>query len=163
LGSIGAGGEWIRDDLFLIWRTSDRGPLLLGTDGSVIEIAPELFGAPAVPETTPGEEYMWAADGISDDSGNYHLVLYGSGVESAFPPVQLYHSETGQVEALEFTHVWEPTFSPDGRWLLLMESRVGSDQMTTPYLWARQVDPAGSASGGGGRIVLHGLGWRAWR
>jgi hypothetical protein len=62
---------------------------------------------------------MVARGALVAGSTNYHLVLFGVGIEADSPPVRLYHSETGSVEELPFRHTWAPVFSPDGRWLLL--------------------------------------------
>jgi hypothetical protein len=73
----------------------------------------------------------------------YHIVLYGVGSESNFPPVRLYHSEDGQIEEMPFRDLWFPGFSSDGSWLLLDEHPI-QDGFETHALWLRPIDPTGS-------------------
>jgi hypothetical protein len=73
-------------------------------------------------------------------SETYHLVLAGVGVESNFPPLRLYHTETGQVEELPFKYTGWPAFSPDGHWLVL-DARPTRDGYESSELWLRPVDP----------------------
>jgi len=139
---ISLGGQWIAPDKFLIFETIDEGPLLIGVGGEVIRIASELFGL----QTTASAQFTFAARGASVRSKQkYYIVLFGgSGIEAAFPPARLFHSDTREVETLPFKRVWEPAFSPDGQWLLLAERPRGEDGREDYALWIRSVDPKGS-------------------
>lgn len=140
LGEMGLGGAWITDRLFLIYETLPQGPLLIDVGGDVIQIAPDLFGVP----TDPGWPAVFyrAQAFMQPGTQTYHLILSAGGEEHRFPPVRLYHSETGQVEEMPFTHLWSPAFSPDGRWLLLDE-RPDRAGYGSNALWARPVEPPG--------------------
>ncbi len=146
-GSLGLGGMWVTDRLFLVGETLDRGPLLVDVqDGRIVEVMPELFGASEKPTQDLGF-WTWGQAVAGGDA--YHIVLGGVGLESLYPPLRLYHSETGQVETLEFKYPGTGLFSPDGCWLLLdtQSYRPCSPQrqMCEYYtLWARPVDPPGS-------------------
>jgi hypothetical protein len=142
LGELGLGGEWITGEHFLIYETLERGPLLLDVAGQVLAVAPDLFGVPSDPGRPEVGYRAHGAPTAGDDSG-YHLALYGVGAEHLFPPVRLYHSESGDVEELPYAHLWHPAFSPDGGWLLLDErpERAG---FQSNALWARPVDPIGA-------------------
>ena len=148
LGSLGLGGEWLTDRLFLIRETFDRGPLLVDVqEGRVVEALRQLFAVSQAPSTELG---FWAAGKTVAGTDTYHIVLGGVGLESAYPPLRLYHSETGEVEELAFKYSWSPIFSPDGRWLLLdarpRRPRAGTDLVyESQALWVRPVDPAGSS------------------
>jgi len=155
-GNLGLGGACVTDSLFLIRETLDRGPLLVDVrTGRVIAVMAELFGLDQLPSPNLG---FWAAAQAVAGSDSYHIVLGalhhglfgGVGIESTWPPLRLYHSETGQVEELPFKVAWSPTFSPDGRWLLMdarpWRTRAGTDETyPSSALWARPVDPPGSA------------------
>ncbi len=144
LGGLGVGGRWLTNDQFLIYETLDRGPLLVQVGGDVIQVAPELFGLP--PVISPDREDFVGPRGAGAavaGTENYHLVIYGIGLESGLPTVKFYHSETGEVEELSFRYVWSPEFSPDGRWLLLRQP-VYPHGYEESNLWIRPVDPVGS-------------------
>lgn len=146
LGSLCTGGEWISGETFLIIDTADRGPLLLHTTGEVMEVGPELFGVPGVPEAQSDLALHLQARGASIEGTDYtHIILAGGkGIEAEFPPVLLYHSETGEVETLAgFTRYWGP-FTADGRYLLLLNSTEETGY-EIPHIWIRPVDPPGSA------------------
>jgi hypothetical protein len=86
----------------------------------VSQVALDLFGLPTIPSILGPEEVSLSARGaVVAGTQTYHLVLAGIGTESSFPALQLYHAETGQVEELPFKHTGWPSFSPDGRWLVL--------------------------------------------
>ena len=143
LGELGLGGEWISERLFLIYETVGQGPLLVEAGGAVIQVARDLFGVPA----DPGWPDMWyTARAIRPASGSgYHLLLSASGAEHLFPPVRLYHAENGQVEELQYTHLWGPPVSPDGARLLL-DARPERDGYERYEMWTRRIDPPGSAA-----------------
>jgi hypothetical protein len=116
LGDLGLGGEWLTADRFLLFETRERGPVLLQVGGEPVSAASELFGV----NHQPGTGVILAARGaMVPGTSDYHLILFGVGVEADFPSVRLYHSEDGSVNDLPFRHTWSPAFSPDGRWLLL--------------------------------------------
>lgn len=145
---LGLGGEWVTHRLFLIRETEERGPLVVDVaEGRVVAVMAELFGLQQVPSPQLGS---WAAAKTVAGSDIYHIVLGGVELGGAAPRLQLYHSETGQTEELELRYAFSPTFSPDGRWLLMGAFRgaVGS----TFALWARPVDPPGSPA----RLVAEG-------
>jgi hypothetical protein len=146
------GGEWITDRQFLIWETRRQGPLLVEAAGGVIEAAPALFGVPA----EAGPDVTLRAVAAPAPGGEApHLLLIGAGVEANFPPVRLYHPETGQVEALQYTHLWGHAFSPDGRWVL-QDARPIRDGYESYALWARPIDPPSGVA----RLI--GEGAAAW-
>lgn len=139
LGGIGLGGQWVADDIFLIWTTVEE-PLLFMADGEVVPVVSQLFdqSIATICPTTPCETYFATAGAMVEGTDSYHLVLYTQGIEADFPPVRLYHSESGEVEELDFTQ--QGGFSPDGRTLLLYTSLPAESQS----LWIRLVDPPGS-------------------
>jgi Tol biopolymer transport system component len=73
----------------------------------------------------------------------YHIALFGVGIEAEFPSLMLYHSETGAVETVPFSHLWSPAFSPDGRWLLL-DQRPDRNGYESNALYIRTIDPVNS-------------------
>jgi len=140
---LGLGGEWVTGSLFLIRETEERGPLLVDLeDGRVVVVMAELFALQQVPSPELG---FWAAARSVAGSDVFHIVLGGVARR-----LQLYHSETGQTEELESRYAFSPTFSPDGRWLLMGGFRgpVG----TAFALWARPLDPPGTPA----RLVAEG-------
>jgi len=158
LGDLGLGGVWLTEELFLIYETLDQGPLLVTAGQGVSPVALELFGLTDIPSMLGPDEFNLNARGtVVTGTQTYHLVLGGVGIESKFPPLRLYHSETGQVEELPFKYTGWPVFSPDGRWLIL-DSRPIKDGYESSELWLRLVDPVGSeahrlASGDSSRWV----------
>lgn len=138
LGEIGDGGHWIDNNHFLITET-EQGPLLLTGDGEIITIVTHLFeqSIETVCEIGTSCETAWAAMGAVDlDTGSYHIILYGVGVGN-FPPIHLFHSESGFTEILSFQH--HVGFAPDGRTLLLFTDDFA--ERPRYRLWARSVDP----------------------
>jgi len=158
LGDLGLGGSWLTEDLFLIYETLDQGPLLLTAGQGVSEAALELFGLMDIPNMLGPEGVNLSARGAAvSGTQTYHLVLGGVGVEENFPALRLYHSETGQVEELPFTHTGWPVFSPDGRWLV-MDALPIKEGYESSELWLRPLDPVGSearrlASGNSSRWI----------
>lgn len=141
LGDLGLGGEWLTEDIFLIYETLDQGPLLVKVGEGVSQVVLELFNLPGVPSILDSEGVSLRATGaVVAGTEAYHLLLSGVGLEANFPPVRLYHSETGEVEELAFRYLGWPPFSPDGRWLVL-DARPNQDSYERYELWTRPVDP----------------------
>ena len=99
-GELGLGGEWLTDDAFLIHETLDHGPLLVRVRQAPIVVAIELFGLSSLPTLRDGSFGLRAAAARAPGAGAYHLALFGVGEEAGFPPIRLYHSESGVVEEL---------------------------------------------------------------
>jgi hypothetical protein len=142
-GDLGLGGQWLTDDVFLIHETWDRGPLLVRVGEEPVAVASEQFGLPSVPNLRDGSFGLRASAVTAPDTGVYHLILFGLGEEAGFPPVRLYHSESGAVEDLSFEHLWARGFTEDGQWVLL-DSRPIVDGYERNELWFRALDPPGS-------------------
>ena len=152
LGNL-AGPIWLGEDRFLIQETADQGPLLVTVGQDIVQVAPELFGQPGAPIPSGALDgsvmYLAATAAVVEGTGAYHIMLFGIGTapDSGFPPILLYHSESGEVEELRFEQM--PTFSPDGRWLAVSQApTTKADQYLK--LWLQPVDPPGSEA----RIVL---------
>ena len=159
LGDLGLGGEWVTQDLFILYETMNRGPLLIEAGGEAIKIAPELLGVPVIPPGDPrwDEVSLVARASSVEESGVYHILLSGIGIEANFPPVRLYHSETGEVETLPFKYLWRRGFSQDGRWVLL-DARPDVGGYESYALWYRPVDPPGSEA----RLLAEGTPYDSW-
>lgn len=144
-GELGTGGQWLIEGLFLIYESLDQGPLLITVGQGTVHVAQELFRvSPVVGQ--PGQNdlvTLRAAGAVVTGTNTYHIALFGLGMEAAFPPIRLYHSETGKVEEIPFRYLWTPAFSPDGRWLLLDERPIKGGYESYA-LWIRPVDPVGS-------------------
>lgn len=123
LGDIGIGGEWLTDEHFLIYATTEE-PLLLTVGEGTIRVASELFALPSesICRAEPCQVTLQAIGAGVEGTDDYHIVLYGVGIEAEFPPLRLYHSESGIVEELGMRQ--QGGFSPDGRTLLLYEERM---------------------------------------
>jgi hypothetical protein len=134
------GGEWLFEDQFLIYETLDEGPLLIRVGETSVRVAPALFGQPDLSNCDGNVcETSWGVRAQAKD-GHYHLLMFPVGVEPETPSLWLYHSETGEVEALPFRYFRQ--FSPDGQWLILDEAPTLEGYQSTA-LWARPIDPAG--------------------
>ena len=160
LGRGGLGGKWVTDDLFLTYETRDQGPLLIQVGGEIVQVAPDLFGVPATEILQDSDDWfnLRAFATSVDDDDLYHILLYGgSGSDALFPPVRLFHSDTGEVETLPYTHLWHPGFTPDGRWVLL-DSHPDIGGYESNALMIRPVDPPGSQM----RLFAEGTSWSAW-
>jgi hypothetical protein len=140
VGELGLGGEWVTDTQFLIYGTRDQGPLLISAGKNAVQVAPELFKTAFVPNTGAS---LYAIASVLPGSDTYHLTLYGVGIDAEFPSIMLYHSETGAIETVPFTHLWSPTFSQDGRWLLL-DQRPDRNGYESNALAIRSIDPVNS-------------------
>lgn len=144
LGELGLGGQWLTEELFLIHETSDQGPLLITVGKNIVRVAPELLKvSPVLNQGQDNFVILRAAGAVVQGTDSFHLVLFGIGAEAAFPPIRLYHSETGKAEEIPFWHLWTPAYSPDGRWLL-MDKRLVKSGYESSALWIRPVDPPGS-------------------
>jgi hypothetical protein len=153
------GGKWVTDDLFLIYETRSQGPLLIQVGGEIVQVAPDLFGVPAT--EIPQDSWDWvnqrAIAASVDHDDLYHILLHATGSEARFPAVLLFHSDTGEVETLPYTHLWHPGFTPDGQWVLL-DSRPNIDSYESYTLWIRPVDPPSSQI----RLFAEGTLCSAW-
>jgi hypothetical protein len=140
------GGMWVTDDLFLIHETRGKGPLLIQAGAEIVQVVPDLFGLPATemqPDSTGWFTLRASAASVENDD-LYHILLHGgAGNEALFPPVRLFHSDSGEVETLPYAHLWYPGFSADGRWVL-MDSRPDIGGYESYALWIRPLDPPGS-------------------
>jgi WD40 repeat protein len=163
LGDLGLGGEWLTEGLFLIYETLNQGPLLVPVGEETFQVAPDLFGISDIPSMLgPEEMSLRATAAVVTGTDTYHIILAGVGIETNFPPIRLYHSETGQVEELPFRYTGSPAFSPDGLWLVL-DARPIRDGYESSELWLRPVDPAGSQThrlaGGGSSLWVWSPDW----
>ncbi|HRA21448.1 MAG TPA: hypothetical protein PLZ56_13470, partial [Anaerolineae bacterium] len=59
-GDMGIGGEWLPTNQFLVFRSVDRGPLLIGSDGAVVAIAPSIFGVQQSNSSSSDESTLYA-------------------------------------------------------------------------------------------------------
>jgi hypothetical protein len=152
------GGEWVTDDLFLIYETRAQGPLLIQAGGEIVQVAPDLFGVPA--PIIPKDSWDWvnlrAFAASVDNDDLYHILLHGVGGEADFPSVRLFHSETGEVETLAYRYLWHTGFTPDGRYVLL-DSHPDIGGYESYALMTRPVDPPGSQM----RLFAEGTYWSA--
>lgn len=141
LGNPGLGGQWLTPDEFLI-QQSTEGPLLVSIKGEVIPVAAQIFNqsVAAICDVATCETTLAAIGITAGDGDTYHLVLYGKGVETNFPPIRLYHSENDLVEELDFRQ--HGGFSPDGRTLLLLATDVSEKLVYSLAL--RAIDPPAS-------------------
>jgi hypothetical protein len=163
LGDLGLGGEWLTEGLFLIYETLNQGPLLVPVGEETFQVAPDLFGISDIPSMLgPEEMSLRATAAVVTGTDTYHIILAGVGIETNFPPIRLYHSETGQVEELPFRYTGSPAFSPDGLWLVL-DARPIRDGYESSELWVRPVDSAGSQAvrlaGGGSSYWVWSPDW----
>ncbi len=144
-GELGPGGQWLAESQFLVHETLDQGPLLITVGKGTVRVAQELFKVPPVTGKQGQSDFviLRAAAAVVNGTHTYHIVLFGMGMEAAFPPIRLYHSETGKVEEIPFRHTWTPAFSSDGQWLLLDERPIKGNYESYA-LWTRPVDPVGS-------------------
>lgn len=140
---IFGGPRWLSNELFLIGKTVDQGVLYYSVrDDRVGNLFPDILGLEARDEENVSVIQTQATPG----TGEYHLLLE-KWVDT--PGSLLYHRELNQIEDLSsyrgasFTDAsggWS-SFSPDGRWLLLLSDSSGGED---PDTWLRPVDPPGS-------------------
>lgn len=129
--------QWVSDDLLLIPESTERGPLLVTTEGVITDVVSAIFGLTEDCFGKPCAVSLRAAVSSDPETGIYHLVVFWIG-NQAFEPLpkgMLYHSETQETETFQFNQVYWDVFSSDGKWLLLMRDQT---------IWARALDPVGS-------------------
>jgi Tol biopolymer transport system component len=86
---------------------------------------------------------MWMVrNAMTAKPAQFHLMLSGTtgnAGQRVKNPLQLYHSESGQIETLPYLSS-QASFSNDGHWLLVNQN---PDRPSTQY-WIRPIDPAGA-------------------
>ena len=82
---------WVNNEEVLIGVTQDREPFFMNVMGDIRSLLP-LF-LPATRDIPRAYVYI--------NSNSYHILLTDFG--SAIPPIQIYHSDTGEVETLDTT------------------------------------------------------------
>lgn len=128
-GDMGTGGAWLPTNQFLIFYSLDRGPLLMGSDGTVIAIAPTIFGI----QEPDRAAALDATALIAADGRSWHLAL-----DDDDQSAMLYHPESGRVETLPTKRLWKAAMRPDGSWLIAA-GRYGSDG-SDDALWVRDLE-----------------------
>lgn len=131
LGEV-AYGEWVSETSYFVYKSVQFGPLLLSTNGEIVQVLPEFF--PAVDCSFEACTRALVGYFAAGPEGLFHILLARNEFE-----LFLYHSETGEVETLPFDFAYWEALSPRGRWVLMLE-----DFTEDAILWARPVDPAGS-------------------
>jgi hypothetical protein len=144
---LGLADHWVTDEKFLITVTLDQGPLLIDVDQGVTQVAPELFKrlADAACGFTVDfcETRLRATGSMSAETGRYHIALYGWGMEANYPPVELYHAESGETESLPTNYFH--SFSPDGGWMYVFNETFDSQRrVPIRMVGLKPVDPPGS-------------------
>jgi Tol biopolymer transport system component len=130
-------GYWLDASHFLIPATVDQGPLLLTPGKSAIKIATDIFHLPLKPGS--GEYNFWEAiTSVAKNAAQFHLMIFAS--SGTANPLQIYHSETGQVETLPYL-ASQGGFSNDGH-SLLVTTPNDLGQVNT---FIRSIDPPGGA------------------
>jgi hypothetical protein len=130
------GGQWLTNDQFLINETLDQGPLLITVGKGITQVAPEIFGKPF----ECGQHCYTVSRGAPISGTNkYHLALFGTGEVSNFPPFQLYHSESNEIEEIPFRQ--GGFFSPNGKWIIFYDELVDTQESQQFQIWLRPVDP----------------------
>jgi hypothetical protein len=148
---LGWGDHWVTESLYLVRTTSDRGPLLLDVQGNVIPVLSELFQQPITtcPECSYINCLVWssgrATGSALDGEDIFHIAFFEKGFSDKYSNVQLYHSETGEIEEIQAKYFH--SFSPDGRWLSTYNEQSYSQKdliLTARNYQVRPVDPIGS-------------------
>jgi hypothetical protein len=140
-GGANLPGSWLDPSHFLIPASGDQGPLLISPGQPVIQIAPEFFHLPLRPGDGTFDAWM-AIRAVTANPSQFHLMLVGTtgpAGQRVRNPLQLYHSESGQVETLPYL-ASQATFSNDGHWLLV---NPNPDRSSTKN-WIRPIDPPGA-------------------
>jgi hypothetical protein len=130
------GPSWISETQFVVPRTLDRGPLLIMMDGEVTLIPKQIFGTTLKNEGCDCDKeaclmHTFVRTAGTSDAG--HHLMWEIWYEDYNR--QLYHPETGEIEAIDFTG--EISFSPDGQWMLIWNRDEQS-------LYLRAIDPPGA-------------------
>ena len=140
-GGANLPGSWLDPSHFLITATGDQGPLLISPGQPVIQIAAEFFHLPLRPGDGTYDAWI-AIKTVTANPAQFHLMLSGTTGNSGQRvknPLQLYHSESGQVETLPYL-ASQASFSNDGHWLLVNSN---PDRSSTQN-WIRPIDPPGA-------------------
>ncbi|MBN1430333.1 MAG: hypothetical protein JXB07_18325 [Anaerolineae bacterium] len=128
------GPPWISDTQFVVPRTLDRGPLLVTIGGGITLIPEQIFGAKMQNEECSKEACLMhtfvRTAGTSDAGQHLMWEIWYAGYDR-----QIYHAETGEIEAVDFTG--DVSFSPDGQWMLIWNREEQS-------LYLRAIDPPGA-------------------
>ena len=135
-------GSWLDGSHFLIPSTGDQGPLLLAPGSPVTKIASDIFNLPLKPGSGNGDIWIAVSDAGRPVTAPFHLMLmpaFASSQSSPSNPLQIYHSETGQLETLPYL-VSQGAFSNDGHWLLVSTATPQGEKILI-----RPLDPPGSA------------------
>lgn len=135
LGSL-PGPIWIDEQRFVVYRT-DEGPLLvtLGEPPQIQAIAPDFFGIPGAAHQTADAAAITGSDA-------FHILLNDYGPDYSETTIWLYHSETGETEAVPYAYAY---FSSEGDYLDLRRS-VNVEGFEQLERWSRPIDPPGSAA-----------------
>ena len=140
-GGANLPGSWLDPSHFLISATGDQGPLLISPDHPAIQIAPQFFQLPLRPGDGTYDAWI-AIKTVTANPSSFHLMLSGTtgnAGQRVKNPLQLYHSESGQLETLPYL-ASQASFSNDGHWLLVNQN---PDRPSTQYL-IRPIDPVGA-------------------
>ena len=138
------GPMWLTNELFLIGKTVDQGLRYIALpEGRVGNVLPDLLGLDA-----GDEEHIRRVDSHADPTtGAYHLLLVGLKSVSG-SSLLLYHSELDRLEELPFYGAGAifrfMSYSPDGKWLLLVNPLDQGEPGPEAEYWLRPVDPLGS-------------------
>jgi hypothetical protein len=125
-----SGPIWLTDTQLFIESSFDEGPLLFTVEQGTSQVASELFGIPA-------ESGQIATAARLEDTGRYHIAFWHfNPIETT---VNLYHSESGEVERLSLPlRPWTALFSPGGDSLLLSTYPTQSGE--SYEIWQRSID-----------------------
>jgi len=125
--------QWINEDQFVIISSNDLGPVLIDVDGTRQNVGLAFFN-----RATPLDSAIYAQR--DDQSGHFHLLLEIFDDEEY--PLRLYHSESGEREALTAgqAHFMNAVLAENGRWLLTLNSTEDNGR----EWWIRPIDPPNS-------------------
>lgn len=124
---------WLDPDQLLVASNVIGGPLLLTTNGQVIEVAPQFFHIDC------GKTVCETFAAPSGPTHGFHIVMADPGV-SGINTWFMYHSEDARVELLPVLDLL--SFSPDGQWLSGILPREGGQ---AHELWVRDTDSGEAA------------------
>lgn len=158
------GGEWISRSQFLIFETTDRGPMILDANKGVIQVVTDLLGMQAPKSLLNGGLFTIQAIPLpGSEPDQYHLlVLGGSGDPSDFPDAILYHAENGISETFPYKIPWYGGFSPDHQWLM-MDKQPDMNGHEAHEVWIRPLEDTHAAWQllGGPNEIEYGALWNA--